>query len=218
MRLALLVACFALARPSGATCLDDCLTRFGGTGPDYAACVTSCGVCGNGVLEGDEECDDGNTVGGDCCDATCHFEPTADHHAARTARRSHEDRLQGVGLEPRPSRPRLARVAGDRAAPAQRQRGVLGRAAQLPARAAARRDALPGSLRCAASGEHDHHQHHLDQHQPARRGRGPIDHLEHAARRDRRGHRARRLVAARRGRRGDDFLWRRAGRRDGFHR
>jgi cysteine-rich repeat protein len=76
MRLALLVAWLALVRLAGATCLDDCLTRFGGTGPDYAACVTSCGVCGNGVLEGDEECDDGNTLPGDCCDATCHFEPT----------------------------------------------------------------------------------------------------------------------------------------------
>jgi cysteine-rich repeat protein len=76
MRLALLVAWLAMVRLAGATCLDDCRTRFGGTGPDYAACVTGCGVCGNGVLEGDEECDDGNTVPGDCCDATCHFEPT----------------------------------------------------------------------------------------------------------------------------------------------
>jgi cysteine-rich repeat protein len=31
-------------------------------------------VCGNGDLEGVEQCDDGNLVGGDCCDATCHFE------------------------------------------------------------------------------------------------------------------------------------------------
>ena len=28
-------------------------------------------TCGNGIVEGDEVCDDGNTVGGDCCDAVC---------------------------------------------------------------------------------------------------------------------------------------------------
>jgi cysteine-rich repeat protein len=32
-------------------------------------------VCGNWILEPGESCDDGNTVGGDCCDATCHVEP-----------------------------------------------------------------------------------------------------------------------------------------------
>ena len=32
-------------------------------------------VCGNGVREGFEECDDGNLLDGDCCDSTCHFEP-----------------------------------------------------------------------------------------------------------------------------------------------
>jgi cysteine-rich repeat protein len=32
-------------------------------------------VCGDGVLEGLEECDDGNTLGGDCCSATCELEP-----------------------------------------------------------------------------------------------------------------------------------------------
>jgi len=74
MRAALLVACLVLARAAGATCIDDCAAEFGGSGEDYAQCVADCGVCGNGVLEGDEECDDGNTVGGDCCDATCHAE------------------------------------------------------------------------------------------------------------------------------------------------
>ena len=33
-------------------------------------------VCGNGAVEGAEECDDGDTVGGDCCSATCTFEPS----------------------------------------------------------------------------------------------------------------------------------------------
>lgn len=33
--------------------------------------------CGNGHLTIDEECDDGNTSAGDCCSATCRFEPAA---------------------------------------------------------------------------------------------------------------------------------------------
>lgn len=32
-------------------------------------------VCGNGTIEGDEECDDGNTMPGDGCDARCNLEP-----------------------------------------------------------------------------------------------------------------------------------------------
>src|SRR5262249_54511252 len=32
-------------------------------------------VCGDGDLGGTEECDDGNTTDGDCCSATCSFEP-----------------------------------------------------------------------------------------------------------------------------------------------
>jgi cysteine-rich repeat protein len=30
--------------------------------------------CGNDVVEPGEQCDDGNTAGGDCCDANCQFE------------------------------------------------------------------------------------------------------------------------------------------------
>ena len=33
------------------------------------------GVCGNGTVEAGEDCDDGNTDNGDCCSATCTFEP-----------------------------------------------------------------------------------------------------------------------------------------------
>jgi cysteine-rich repeat protein len=33
------------------------------------------GLCGNGNVDPGEQCDDGNTVNGDCCSATCHFEP-----------------------------------------------------------------------------------------------------------------------------------------------
>jgi cysteine-rich repeat protein len=32
-------------------------------------------VCGNGVLQSGEQCDDGNTTDGDCCSAICTFEP-----------------------------------------------------------------------------------------------------------------------------------------------
>jgi cysteine-rich repeat protein len=32
-------------------------------------------VCGNGVLDPGEDCDDGNTLPGDCCSPTCTFEP-----------------------------------------------------------------------------------------------------------------------------------------------
>lgn len=32
-------------------------------------------VCGNGIIEGTETCDDGGTGGNDGCDATCHLEP-----------------------------------------------------------------------------------------------------------------------------------------------
>ncbi len=31
-------------------------------------------VCGDGILEGTEDCDDGNTADGDCCSSTCAFE------------------------------------------------------------------------------------------------------------------------------------------------
>lgn len=34
----------------------------------------SVSVCGNGRLEGDEQCDDGNTNNGDCCASNCSFE------------------------------------------------------------------------------------------------------------------------------------------------
>ena len=34
-------------------------------------------VCGNNVLEGTEQCDDGNTMNGDSCSSTCQFLPSA---------------------------------------------------------------------------------------------------------------------------------------------
>jgi cysteine-rich repeat protein len=32
-------------------------------------------TCGDGILDAGEECDDGNTISGDCCDVNCQYEP-----------------------------------------------------------------------------------------------------------------------------------------------
>lgn len=40
-----------------------------------ASCLTPVGDCGNGILDPGEQCDDGNTVSGDGCSATCQREP-----------------------------------------------------------------------------------------------------------------------------------------------
>ncbi len=42
--------------------------------PPDAGCTHSCptpSVCGNGIVEGSEECDDGNTLDGDSCSSAC---------------------------------------------------------------------------------------------------------------------------------------------------
>src|SRR5205085_11987674 len=37
----------------------------------------SCNTCGNGTVEGGEQCDDGNYVDGDCCSKSCTYEADA---------------------------------------------------------------------------------------------------------------------------------------------
>jgi cysteine-rich repeat protein len=44
----------------------------------------SCEVCGNGFLQGDEECDDGNVLDGDGCSATCQIDICGDGNCAAT--------------------------------------------------------------------------------------------------------------------------------------
>lgn len=62
---------------NGGTCGDGtCDTPH----EDNANCPADCppgAVCGNGTLEGTEECDDGNTNSGDGCSATCTVETAA---------------------------------------------------------------------------------------------------------------------------------------------
>lgn len=48
-------------------CAADCLSF------DVAGCSGQ--GCGNGAVEGSEACDDGNTISGDGCDASCNVEP-----------------------------------------------------------------------------------------------------------------------------------------------
>ena len=59
---------------------------------DQVTITVTFSLCGNGVLETGEQCDDGNTSAGDCCSPTCQYEPadtscgppTADPCTART--------------------------------------------------------------------------------------------------------------------------------------
>ena len=52
---------------------------FGATSCDGAPCpaddASAAGACGNGRIDDNEGCDDGNTKAGDGCDATCNVEP-----------------------------------------------------------------------------------------------------------------------------------------------
>jgi cysteine-rich repeat protein len=50
---------------------DRCENTFDPT--NDPSCLSS--ECGNGRIEVDEDCDDGNTSDGDCCSSTCTFEP-----------------------------------------------------------------------------------------------------------------------------------------------
>ncbi|TMA78737.1 MAG: hypothetical protein E6J77_20785 [Deltaproteobacteria bacterium] len=55
-----------MARTSSASSAPDCRS--------VVSRRTSSPRCGNGVLDLGEQCDDGNTLNGDCCSATCRFE------------------------------------------------------------------------------------------------------------------------------------------------
>jgi len=48
-------------------CLEDC-------GEDVAPLCSGGPICGNGTVDEGEECDDGNTLDGDCCNSICNFD------------------------------------------------------------------------------------------------------------------------------------------------
>jgi len=69
--------------------------RVQGGAPDIGADETV--ICGDGVTAGEEQCDDGNTSDGDCCDSDCQFEPadsTCDDGDANTE----NDQCNGAGV------------------------------------------------------------------------------------------------------------------------
>ncbi len=72
--------------------------------PTPSATPTQTPFCGNGVVEGGEQCDDGNNVSGDCCSATCVLEPNgapcADDGSQCTL-----DQCNGAGLCQHPTKP-----------------------------------------------------------------------------------------------------------------
>ncbi len=71
-------------------------------GLDMAADDGSTPVCGDGRLEGDEQCDDGGQVGGDGCDAECRLEPETCGDGALDEGESCDDgnRAAGDGCDP----------------------------------------------------------------------------------------------------------------------
>jgi uncharacterized delta-60 repeat protein len=55
---------------------DTRLVAAGRSDSDFALARYFTQNCGNGTLDAGEQCDDGNTVDGDCCDHRCQFEPS----------------------------------------------------------------------------------------------------------------------------------------------
>lgn len=72
--------------------------------PTPSATPTQTPYCGNGVVEGAEQCDDHNNANGDCCSATCQYEspgaPCADDGNQCTL-----DQCNGVGVCQHPNAP-----------------------------------------------------------------------------------------------------------------
>jgi len=58
-------------------CIGQTCAEINGAGSDQCSVNLDCtipAVCGNGILEIDEECDDGNTANGDGCNSNCNLE------------------------------------------------------------------------------------------------------------------------------------------------
>jgi cysteine-rich repeat protein len=56
-------------------CTPVCGDCFCDPGETTATCPGDCALCGDGIRQANEACDDGNTVSGDGCSAGCQLEP-----------------------------------------------------------------------------------------------------------------------------------------------
>ncbi len=67
----------AVHRPGSCTdaCCDTDQNTWAVQISSFGRLTLAASSCGNGLLDGFEECDDGNLLSGDCCSATCSFEP-----------------------------------------------------------------------------------------------------------------------------------------------
>lgn len=64
-----------LAHDDSLRAVELCQPTEATTGDDLPALSAAGPVCGNGKVDGDEECDDGDRSGNDGCDASCRVEP-----------------------------------------------------------------------------------------------------------------------------------------------
>jgi cysteine-rich repeat protein len=64
--------------------------------PTATATPTRTPFCSNGVVEGSEQCDDGNAQNGDCCSSTCHYEEPSSP-CASDGNQCTADRCNGLG-------------------------------------------------------------------------------------------------------------------------
>lgn len=69
-----------------------------------SATPTATPHCGDGVREGAEQCDDGNTADGDCCAATCVLEPSGSP-CADDGNACSRDQCDGAGVCQHPAQP-----------------------------------------------------------------------------------------------------------------
>ena len=86
----------ATGRCSTSICGDGCVDAAKGEQcepPNTANCDATCHniICGDGIRQTGEQCDDGNVVNLDGCDATCHFEQ--DHRANAVTMQFNTDAL-----------------------------------------------------------------------------------------------------------------------------